>query len=273
MALSLTGLVVPGVVIRDPGCVAKTWPTFFEDMGQLWPDGGWVGNREAEDGTTAARVVVAIDGPGGAGKTTVSRGVADLLAVPHLDTGAFYRAAALAALRGGVNLDDASAVAEAVRNTQFDYRGGTMLVDGEDVTEAIRSPDVTSHASQVSAIRKVREVLVSRQRAWVEQHGGSAVVEGRDIGTVVFPGALVKVFLTARPDVRAGRRAGELPDGAESLEGIARELERRDRRDSTRRASPLRPAQDAVEIDTSDMSIAEVVTRIVQLVSERVGTG
>ena len=273
MALSLTGLVVPGVVIRDPGCVAKTWPTFFEDMGQLWPDGGWVGNREAEDGTTVARVVVAIDGPGGAGKTTVSRGVADLLAVPHLDTGAFYRAAALAALRGGVNLDDASAVVEAVRNTQFDYRGGTMLVDGEDVTEAIRSPDVTSHASQVSAIRKVREVLVSRQRAWVEQHGGSAVVEGRDIGTVVFPGALVKVFLTARPDVRAGRRAGELPDGAESLEGIARELERRDRRDSTRRASPLRPAQDAVEIDTSDMSIAEVVTRIVQLVSERVGTG
>jgi len=271
MAFSLAGLVVPNVVIRDPGCVAKTWPSYFEDMGELWPEGGLLARQEAEHGGAMAGVVVAIDGPGGAGKTTVSKGVADRLDLPHLDTGAFYRAAALAALRRGVDLDDAEALIEAVRSTDFDYHDGTMLLDGESVNEAIRDPLLASSASRVSAEPAVREVLVARQQAWVGQHGGAAVVEGRDIGTVVFPEAPVKVFLTARPEIRASRRAGELQGDDQSLERVARELERRDRRDSTRQASPLRPAVDAVELDTSDLTIDEVIARIVQVVGERVG--
>ena len=269
MAFSLAGLVVPNMVIRDPDCVAKTWPSFFEDMAHLWPDGSTWASALAQSGDSITGLVVAIDGPGGAGKTTVSRGVADRLDLPHLDTGAFYRAAALAAQRNGIDIEDEEAVVDAIRTAEFDYRDGSMLLAGEDVSEAIRSPALTSAASKVSAIGSVREVLVARQQAWVEQHGGAAVVEGRDIGTVVFPGAPVKVFLTARPEVRAARRARELSDG--SVEGIAQELERRDRRDSTRQVSPLRPASDAYELDTSDLPVDEVIARIVELVSNRVG--
>ncbi len=268
MAFSLAGLVLPGVVIRDPGCVEKTWPTFFEDMGQLWPDRGTLAGLPVERGHSMVRGVVAIDGPGGAGKTTVSRGVADRLGLPHLDTGAFYRAAALAIMRSGGDVEDAEAAARVVRASEFDYRDGTMMLGGEDVNEEIRSPALSSSASRVSAIPAVREVLVARQQKWVEQRGGAAVVEGRDIGTVVFPEAPLKIFLTARPEVRAARRAREMPAADQSPEGIAEELERRDRRDSTRAASPLRPATDAVAVDTSDLSIDGVIAHIVQLASE-----
>ena len=268
MAFSLAGLVVPNVVIRDPGCVAKTWPSFFDDMAHLWPNGSTWASPLAQVGDSIAGLVVAIDGPGGAGKTTVSKGVADRLDLPHLDTGAFYRAAALVAQRNGIDVDDGQAVVAAIRAAEFDYHDGTMLLAGEDVSEAIRSPALTSNASKVSAIGAVREVLVARQQAWVAQHGGAAVVEGRDIGTVVFPKASVKVFLTARPEIRAARRALEMSDG--SVEGIAEELELRDRRDATRRVSPLRPAADAYELDTSDLPVDEVIARIVALVSERV---
>lgn len=264
MALSLAGLMIRGVIVNDPGCVVKTWPTFFDDLEQLWPTAGTVVNHSLED--RMARTVVAIDGPGGAGKTTVSRGVADRLRLPHLDTGASYRAAALAALRGGVDWDDVDAVTEAVRAANFGYRDGSMLLDGQDINEAIRGPEVTSLASQVSAIPGVRRVLVAWQREWVEAEGGSAVVEGRDIGTVVFPDAALKVFLTARPEVRAARRASELPAGADLVADITRELERRDRRDSTRADSPLQAAADAVEVDTSDLTIEEVIAKIVGLV-------
>ncbi|MGZ8785908.1 MAG: (d)CMP kinase, partial [Acidimicrobiia bacterium] len=180
-------------------------------------------------------------------------------------TGAFSRAAARPPQRNGVDINDEEAVIESVSAAEFDYRDGTMFLNGEDVNEAIRSPELTSNASKVSAIGGVRKVLVARQRKWVELHGGGAVVEGRDIGTVVFPEAAVKVFLTARPDVRAARRALELPDGAS--EAVAEELERRDRRDSTREVSPLRPASDAFELDTSDLPVDDVIVRIVQLVS------
>jgi 3-phosphoshikimate 1-carboxyvinyltransferase len=269
MAFSLAGLVVPDVVIRDPGCVAKTWPNFFADLEQLWSAGVRVTSRSMEDGIGLSGTIVTIDGPGGAGKTTVSRGVADRLTLPHLDSGASYRAAALAALRGGVDTNDVEAVTELIRNTDSSYRDGTMLLGGEDVNDAIRNTEVTSRASQLSAIPEVREVLVAWQRSWVNQQGGSAVIEGRDIGTVVFPEAPVKIFLTARPEVRAARRANELSAEKDSLVGVARELERRDKRDSTREASPLRPAADAVELDTSDLSIEEVIDQIVDLVTAR----
>jgi 3-phosphoshikimate 1-carboxyvinyltransferase len=267
MAFTLAGLILPDVVIRDPGCVAKTWPAFFEDMGQLWPGGSSLVESVNEEGRAMVGPVVAIDGPGGAGKTTVSKGVAGRLGLPHLDTGAFYRAAALAVLRTGADPDDTDAVIGVVRSATFDYRDGTMLLDGEDVNEAIRSPALSSSASRVSAIPAVREVLVARQQAWVRECGGAAVVEGRDIGTVVFPEAPVKIFLTARPDVRAARRARELNEDSGSLERIAEELERRDRRDTTREASPLRPAEDAVEVDTSNLTLDEVIATIMRLVS------
>ena len=210
--------------------------------------------------------IVAVDGPGGAGKTSVSRGVAHRLGLAHLDTGAFYRAATIAAQRAGADVFDEPAVTVAVRAARFDFRAGRMLLDGTDVSDAIRSPEVTAAVSPVSAIPEVREVMVARQRQWVAERGGSAVVEGRDIGTVVFPDAAVKVFLTARPGVRAARRAAELPTGKAGVSDVEAQLERRDRFDSTRKAAPLRPAVDAVEIDTSDMTIAEVVDRIVGLV-------
>jgi 3-phosphoshikimate 1-carboxyvinyltransferase len=272
MAFALAGLVVPGVVIADPACVGKTWPSFFGDLDHLRPIGGTVTRRSAEEDVPSRSIIVAIDGPGGAGKSTVSRGVAARLNIPHLDSGASYRAAALAVVRRNVNPEDAGAVASVVRDSRFGYRNGTMLLDGEEVGDALRSAEMTSLASRVSAIPEVREVLVGWQRDWVRQEGGSAVIEGRDIGTVVFPDAPVKVFLTARPDVRAARRAAEMTDERRSVAGVARELEERDQRDSTRNASPLQAAADALVLDTSDLGIEQVIDRILAVVAERRGS-
>lgn len=210
-------------------------------------------------------MIIAIDGPGGSGKTTVSRTVAQQLGMAHLDTGAFYRAATLAVIRHGRELDDED-VATVVAGLDLDYAEGRMRLGEEDVSEAIRSDEVTDHVSRVSAIRYVRTLMVDRQRAWVAEHGNHAVVEGRDIGTVVFPDAEVKVFLTARPDVRAARRAGET-DG--DLTDVVADLARRDSHDSARTVSPLTPADDAIEIDTSDLSIDAVVDLVVELSRRR----
>lgn len=210
--------------------------------------------------------VVAVDGPAGVGKTTAARGAAESLGWAHLDTGAFYRAAALIALVRRLDLSNEAEVTAAAAAAGLDYREGRMLVEGIDMSEAVRTEAVTAQVSRVSALAGLRAVLVRRQREWVASHGGRAVVEGRDIGTAVFPGAALKVFLTARPEVRAARRAGE--EAAE--EGSVREaLERRDRIDSTRRASPLAKAEDAVVIDTSDSSVDEVLSEVLRLCSER----
>lgn len=206
-------------------------------------------------------LVVAIDGPGGSGKTTVSRALAEALAVAHLDTGAFYRAVTLAALREGVSAGPAlAALADRI---SLRYERGHMLIDGEDVCEAIRSEAVNAFVSAVSANPEVRRLMVQRQRSWVEEHGGRAVVEGRDIGTVVFPDAELKVFLDARPEVRAQRRAREL-DGPEVTE-VQHDLARRDRLDSSRPVSPLTAAEDAVRIDTSELEVGQVVAHILLL--------
>jgi cytidylate kinase len=196
----------------------------------------------------------------------VSRAAAIEVGLPHLDTGAFYRAATVAALRAGVDLDDDEAVIGVIDGATMDQRDGLMYLDDEDVSEAIRGPDVTAAVSRVAAIPEVRRILVAHQRDWVTRHGRRAVVEGRDIGSVVFPQATLKIFLDARPEVRASRRAGETGDDHGS---VLEDLERRDRLDSTRAASPLIVPTDAVVIDTSDLGFDEVVAKVVELVQDR----
>ena len=207
-------------------------------------------------------MVIAIDGPGGVGKTTVSRLVAERLGWPALDTGALYRAVTLAVLRAGVDPDDGRAITELLPSLAVGFEEGAVFLDGEDVSDSVRAPHVTEAVSAVSARAEVRRSLVPLQRRWVEEHGGSAVVEGRDIGTVVFPDAEVKVFLTARPEVRAARRARQQGSG---LGETAADLAQRDRADSTRGSSPLRPAEDAVQIETSELTAQEVADRVLAL--------
>jgi cytidylate kinase len=211
---------------------------------------------------TTARVV-AIDGPSGSGKSTVGRGVARALALEVLDTGAMYRAVTLAALRAGADLTDGDALGALAREATIEP-GDRVLLDGRDVTGEIRGPDVTAAVSTVSAHPPVRAVLVERQRAWVERHGGG-VVEGRDIGTVVFPDAPVKVFLTASDQERARRRQREeiAAEREVDVDAVRADLARRDAVDSNRVASPLAAASDALRIDTTDRSVDDIVDEIV----------
>lgn len=211
-------------------------------------------------------MVVAIDGPGGVGKSTVARRIAVARGLGYLDTGATYRAAALAALRSGAGLEDSEAVVAAVAGATIEYLDGAVFLDGEDVSGEIRSAAVTAASSRVAAVPAVREIVVAMQRAWVDRIGGAAVVEGRDIGTVVFPDAALKVFLTARPEARAARRAGDPEAAGAAVTDIEAALEERDRADSTRATSPLRPADDALVIDTSDMSLEKVVDAVLAAV-------
>ena len=210
-------------------------------------------------------MVIAIDGPGGVGKSTVTHRVAAALGLPELNTGAYYRAAALAAVRAGVDLADEGAVVAVLTEREFAYDDATMLLDGEDVTEAVRTPEVTAASSAVAALPGVRTLMVAEQRRWVDAHAGRAVVEGRDIGTVVFPEAPVKVFLDARPEVRAARRAADRETAGVGAAQVRADLADRDERDSRREVSPLRPADDALVIDTSDLTIDEVVSRVLEL--------
>ena len=204
-------------------------------------------------------MVVAIDGPAGAGKSTVARALADALGFTYLDSGAMYRAVGLKLLQDG---GAASEAAEALRIEM----GDRVLADGLDVTDAIRSPEVSEAASRVATNPKVRTALVHKQRELMA--GGDWVAEGRDIGTVVAPDAALKVFLNADPDERARRRAVEL---GTDVGTVLRDQALRDAQDSEREHSPLRAASDAVELDTSGLDIDEVVARIVELVGSRTG--
>ncbi len=225
------------------------------------------------NGTAVHRLAIAIDGPAGTGKSTVSRGLARALGARYLDTGAMYRIATLAMLRAGVDLDDPKSVAAAAEvsvSVGFDPEVEHAYLAGEDVSAEIRGDEVTRAVSAVSAVPAVRAHLVNRQR---ELAGGptSVVVEGRDIGTVVLPQADVKIFLTATAETRARRRneqnirAGRPDDFETVLAGVRR----RDHLDSTRAVSPLKPADDALIVDTSDMTEAEVIAHLCDLVEQR----
>ena len=216
--------------------------------------------------STSGRFVIAVDGPGGVGKTTVSRAVAEALGCAHLDTGAFYRAATVVAMLHHVDLSNDAAVMRVIAAAGLDYEDGRMLVEGIDMSEAIRTGAVTAEVSRLSTLPGVRMLLARRQREWLASRGNRAVVEGRDIGTVVFPHAPLKVFLTARAEVRASRRAGQQ---AIPVSTARERLARRDHLDSTRQASPLVAADDAVVIDTSDIDFRRVVTTVLELASER----
>lgn len=206
-------------------------------------------------------LVIAIDGPAGAGKSTVGRALAARLDLAYLDTGAMYRAMTFAALQRGVCEQDLEDVAAMAPTVSIELADNNVTVDGVDATTAIRGREVTEAVSQISANTVVREVLVARQRAWVEAHGG-AVVEGRDIGSVVFPDAALKLYITASPRVRAERRVAEVGGDVREMEASIIE---RDRKDSTRADSPLTAVPDAIRVDTTGLSIDEVLERIVAM--------
>ena len=213
-----------------------------------------------DDGSKAPPLVIAIDGPAGAGKSTVGRALAEHLAIGYLDTGAMYRAMTFAALHRGVVEGDLDEVAAMAPTVDLVIEGDTVMVDGVDATTAIRGREVTEAVSQVSANPAIRDVLVERQRTWVIEHGGG-VVEGRDIGSVVFPDAQLKLYITASARVRAERRVREIGGDVDEVEAS---IIKRDRVDSSRDHSPLTETEDAITVDTTGMSVDEVVAHIVE---------
>jgi CMP/dCMP kinase len=219
------------------------------------------------------KLIIAIDGPVGSGKSTVARRLAALMGYVYVDTGAMYRALALKAIRRGVALGDAAGLEELARGTRIDSRAqdGTrqVFLDGEDVTAAIRSPECSQTSSKIAVVPGVRKVLVAEQRRAGDQ--GGVVMEGRDIGSVVFPDADLKIFLTASPEVRAERRWREHQQKGEAvtLERTLEEIHERDRRDRERETSPLVRAQDAVVVDSTAMDAEEVARLGMMLAKEQ----
>jgi cytidylate kinase len=210
-------------------------------------------------------MVIAIDGPAGAGKSTIGRALARVLDLDYLDTGAMYRAVAWLACHNGVDLHSADAVTAVARAMTLEQDDAVVRVDGHDVTTAIRTTEMSEATSIVAAHRGVRAELRARQRAWARDHGGG-VIEGRDIGTVVFPDAFLKVYLEASPRVRAERRVAQ--NGGDVAD-IERSIAERDTRDSTRADGPLQRDGAAVHVDTSHRTIEDVVAHIVSLIEAR----
>lgn len=216
-------------------------------------------------------LVIAIDGPAGAGKSTVAKRVADALGYLYIDTGAMYRAATWLVLENNVNTQDLEAIVRLVASANIELKQAEdsgpqhVLVNGNDVSNAIRSQQVTRLVSPISAIPGVRQHLVVKQQKLASQ--GAVVMDGRDIGTVVLPKADLKIFLTASPDVRASRRLKDLEALGEKadLDLLLHEIKERDRQDSTRAVAPLRQAQDAIPINTDNLTVEEVVTRVLNL--------
>ena len=207
--------------------------------------------------------LIAIDGPSGAGKSSAAKKIAEALSWDYLDTGAMYRATALALLRAGVGLEDEAALFKVLGSVRLEQLGTRIFLNDEDVSEAVRSHEITQFVTPVSADGRVREVLVEQQRSIGQRSG--FVVDGRDIGTVVFPNAVLKIYLTASVEARAQRRfmEQEAKGNAMTLDEVTADIQRRDHADSTRAVAPLRKADDAVELDSSDLTLDEVVAKIV----------
>jgi CMP/dCMP kinase len=225
--------------------------------------------------TAHSQLVVAIDGPAGAGKSTVAARIASRFGLLNLETGAMYRAFALKAIETDADLDNQDELSRLAANTQIRLApaplGNRVFLDHVEVTRRIREPDVTAAASRASVHPAIRHWMVSMQRQLGADSG--IVMEGRDIGTRVFPDAQVKIFLDADPEVRGQRRYQQNGPGAAKAESVIEELRERDRRDRTRAESPLVPAADAVIIDSTRLSLEEVVARVEAIIRERVGSG
>ena len=228
-------------------------------------------SSETADRPAGRRLIVAIDGPSGAGKGTIARALAARLRYRHVDTGAMYRAVAWKAIQDGVDLSDEQRLAAVAAEMRLVVGDGEVSVDGRDVAAAIRTPEIDAAAATVARQPRVRAVLIAQQRE--AGKAGGIVMEGRDIGTVVFPEADVKIYLDAAPEERARRRAADPAHaagrGGVAVRDIATALEARDRSDRTRAASPLTRAPDAIAIDTTGLPIDDVIARVLAIVDER----
>ncbi len=207
--------------------------------------------------------VIAIDGPAGSGKSTVAQALAARLNLHYLDTGAMYRAVAFAVIHQQIDIHDIEKVIQTAKSLDLQLTQESCVVNGIEATEEIRGQEVTLLVSQVAAVPEVRAEMVKRQRTWAEERNGG-VMEGRDIGSVVFPDASLKIYLTASEEVRAQRRAAEIEEG--DVASIAADIERRDTVDTQRSASPLMEAEDAIVVDTSEMTLEQVVDHVIELI-------
>jgi 3-phosphoshikimate 1-carboxyvinyltransferase len=248
MSFSLTAFGNAAIRIDDPGCVAKTYPEYFQVLSSL---------------CAQAVPVLAIDGPTASGKGTVASLVAAELGFGYLDSGALYRLTALAAIQSERDLEDEQALASLATEMDLEFFGHTILMDGVNVTAAIRQEEIGIAASQIATKPALRQALLLRQRDFARLPG--LVADGRDMGTVVFPQARLKIFLTATPRARAERRYKQLIDNGFSanLDSLSADLEARDARDASRAVAPLKPASGAVVIDSTSLSINEVVQAVV----------
>jgi 3-phosphoshikimate 1-carboxyvinyltransferase len=264
MCFSLAALGGIAVRINDPGCVRKTFPDYFTVFGEIARPRGEDGRRGGNADDDALPPVIAVDGPAASGKGTIAAGVAQALGFRLLDSGSLYRLVALQAQAAGIQLADDARLTAAAAALDVEFAAGRILLDGSDVTEAIRGEDVSAAASRVAAAPGVRMALLGRQQAFRRPPG--LVADGRDMGTVVFPDAALKVFVTASPEERAQRRHKQLIEKgiSVSIHSLLRDILERDARDASRAAAPLRPAADAVILDTTQMTIDAAVSFVLE---------